>query len=218
MLKRRRRLTQNSKIRTIFVCWSTGNTYIISPHANTRRRIAGREPGILTVTLTSGDLFALLSQTVSGSRRKLKPKGETGTSGSNNDSQDNMTTLISEYDVVDDGSKWRICRDIELRDITWRMSMGYEKGENQRVQAGKTMDRVIRMRGGSGCVIRHLTSRSSWLCVWVCACWVLSGGMVVVVVPVDVVVDDRFDEDEIGAVGCGDGTRPADAGGRVKVG
>lgn len=95
---------------------------------NTRRRIAGREPGILTVTLTSGDLFALLSQTVSGSRRKLKPRGETGTSGSNNDSQDNMTTLISEHDVVDNGSKWRICRDIELRDITWGMSLGESTG------------------------------------------------------------------------------------------
>lgn len=38
-----------------------------------------------------------------------------------------------------------------------------------------------------------------------------------VVVPVDVVVDDRFDE-EIDVVDCGDGTRPADAGGRVRVG
>lgn len=36
-----------------------------------------------------------------------------------------MTTLISEYDVVDDGSKWRICGGIfELRDITWGISMG----------------------------------------------------------------------------------------------
>lgn len=39
-----------------------------------------------------------------------------------------------------------------------------------------------------------------------------------VVVPVDMVVDDRFDEEEIGVVDCGDGTRPADADGRVKVG
>lgn len=42
--------------------------------------------------------------------------------------------------------------------------------------------------------------------------------MIAVVVPVDAVVDDRFDEEEIGVVGCGDGTRPAEAGGRVKVG
>jgi len=40
----------------------------------------------------------------------------------------------------------------------------------------------------------------------------------VVVVPVDMVVDDRFDEEEIGVAGCADGTRPADTGGKVKVG
>jgi len=39
----------------------------------------------------------------------------------------------------------------------------------------------------------------------------------VVVVPVDVVIDDGFDEEEIGAVGCEDGARPADTGGKVRV-
>jgi len=45
----------------------------------------------------------------------------------------------------------------------------------------------------------------------------LSGGTVVVVVPVDVVIDDGFDEEEMGAVGCEDGARPAEAGDRVRV-
>lgn len=73
--------------------------------------------------------------------------------------------------------------------------------------------------GGGGCVIRHLTSRSSWFCVWVCACWILSGGtLIVVVVPVDVVVDDGFNDEVSDAVGCVDDVKPADVGGRVKVG
>lgn len=39
-----------------------------------------------------------------------------------------------------------------------------------------------------------------------------------VVVPVDVVIDDGFNEEVSDTVGCVDDVKPADADGRVKVG
>jgi len=55
-------------------------------------------------TLTSGGgrkrerpLLVLLANCVRGSREKSKPRGRETRTGSNNDSRDNVTTLISEY-------------------------------------------------------------------------------------------------------------------------
>jgi len=65
-----------------------------------------------------------------------------------------MTTLISEHDVVDDGSKWRICWDIELRDYYMRDEMEYERGESTG-PGGQDRGQVIRVRGFG---MRHTTS------------------------------------------------------------
>lgn len=83
-------------------------------------------------------------------RERLKPRGKTGTSGSNNDSQDNMTTLISEHDVVHEDQIARVCRDIELRNHMTEL-MVYEK--DPMVQVGN-----IGERRESGFGTSHTTS------------------------------------------------------------